>query len=128
MNTKLLMISSAAVMSVSGIVLSFMPQEVLLYFGADHSTIHPLKLQLIGALYFSFAMMNWMAKANLIGGIYGRPLAIGNVTHFVMGALTLSKYYISSHTDVILVPCIVYVVFGIWFAVVSFTHPLKKES
>lgn len=128
MNTKLLMIFSAAFMGVVGIVFSFMPQEVIAYFGSNTITINPLILQLMGALYFSFAMINWTAKANLIGGIYSRPVAIGNLTHFTIGALALSKAYISSHSSVILIPSLIYVIFAILFGVVFFTHPIKRES
>ncbi|MEO7992188.1 MAG: hypothetical protein ABI663_21735 [Chryseolinea sp.] len=128
MNTKLVMIASAVVMGGIGVVFSFMPHEVLAYFGSDATAINPLILQLMGALYFSFAMINWTAKANLIGGIYGRPVAIGNLTHFTIGALALSKAYISSHSFVILVPSLIYVIFAILFGVVFFTHPVKKES
>jgi hypothetical protein len=34
-------------------------------------------------------MLNWMARANRIGGIYSRPVAMGNFLHFTMGALVL---------------------------------------
>lgn len=128
MNTKLVMIASAVVMGAIGIVLSFMPHEVLQYAGSEPTSIHPLILQLMGALYFSFAMINWAAKANLIGGIYGRPVAIGNLTHFIIGALALSKAYIASRMNVILVPCIFYVIFAVLFGIIFFTHPVKNES
>lgn len=128
MNTKPVMIASAMAMGVVGVVLSFMPQEVLQYVGSDSTSIHPIILQLMGALYFSFAMINWTAKANLIGGIYGRPIAIGNFTHFMVGALALIKTYMTSRTNVVLVPSIVYAVFAILFGIIFFTHPLKKEA
>src|SRR6187551_3157567 len=91
MNTKLVMTASAIVMGLAGILFSFMPQEVLSYVSSDPSLINSVIIQLIGALYFSFAMVNWTAKANLIGGIYNRPVAIGNLTHFIIGALALIK-------------------------------------
>jgi hypothetical protein len=30
-----------------------------------------------------------MAKGATLGGIYGRPIVIGNLVHFTMGALVL---------------------------------------
>ena len=74
MNTKLLMISSALLMAAGSVLLQFIPHEILNYFGADSSGINPLFVQIAGALYLGFAMMNWMAKTVLIGGIYARPL------------------------------------------------------
>src|SRR5688500_19534319 len=87
MNTKLLMIVSAIILGLTGLILSFFPQEVSTYFGFNQSP--PILLQVLGALYFGFAMINWTGKAHLIGGIYSRPVAIGNFTHFIIGALAL---------------------------------------
>jgi hypothetical protein len=129
MNTKILMIVSALVMGFVGIGLSFMPHEILNYFHADDvSMIDTLFLQILGALYFAFAMVNWTAKANLIGGIYARPIAIGNLTHFVIGALALVKEYFSNQQPNVLIPAIIYVVFAILFSIIFFTHPVKSKE
>jgi hypothetical protein len=84
-------------------------------------------LQLLGALYFGFAMVNWTAKANLIGGIYARPIAIGNLTHFVVGMFAVIKAYSVSHEKVLLIAGIIYLIFAACFSFVFFTHPVKKE-
>ena len=128
MNTKLLMTISALTMGVAGIVLSFLPHELLNYLGSTTGTIlNSLILQILGALYFAFAMVNWTAKANLIGGIYSRAIAIGNLTHFTIGALALSKGYFLDHETVILTLSAIYTVFAILFAIVFFKHPVKDK-
>ena len=48
-------------------------------------------VQLAGALYVGFAMVNWMAKGNLLGGIYNRAVAMGNFADFGIGAIVLVK-------------------------------------
>jgi len=129
MNTKLLMISSALIMGVVGIFLEFVPHEVLNYFGSQSTGINPLLMQLTGALYLGFAMMNWMAKTVLIGGIYARPLAIGNFVHFLVGALALLKYgFSSSITVTIWILAIIYSLLAILFGIVFWTHPLKTVN
>jgi Na+-driven multidrug efflux pump len=129
MNTKLLMTTSALVMGIAGIALTFAPDDILGLFNPhDQSVLDKLVLQIIGALYFAFAMVNWTARANLIGGIYGRPIAIGNFTHFVVGALALMKGYASVDINIILLPAIFYVAFAVLFGIVFFTHPMKSES
>lgn len=116
-------------MGVTGIVLSFLPQEILHYLNPANGTVlDALVLQILGATYFGFAMINWTARANLIGGIYGRPLAIGNLTHFTIGALALAKRYFSSHELTILPLSIGYGVFAILFAIVFFRHPIKDKN
>ena len=126
MNTKLLMTVSALVMGITGIILSFSPHEVLHHFNATTTASDPLILQILGALYFAFAMVNWTAKANLIGGIYARPIAIGNLTHFIVGSLALIKNYFSQHDVTILMFASIYVVFAVLFSIVFFRHPVKS--
>jgi hypothetical protein len=119
---------SAILMGVIGIACSFLPQEILQYFSRGSTTdLDPLIIQILGALYFASAMINWTAKANLIGGIYARPIAIGNFTHFAVGALALGKGYLNSHHHVILVPALMYGIFAVVFGIILFSHPIKSN-
>jgi hypothetical protein len=128
MNTKLLMTLSALIMGLIGIILSFFPHEIVNYINSSVALLDALVLQILGASYFGFAMVNWTAKANLIGGIYSRPIAIGNFSHFVIGALALIKGYSSSHEIIVLITALVYGIFGVLFSIVFFTHPIKAAE
>ncbi len=129
MNTKLLMTASAIAMGIVGILLSFMPHEILNYLNqAATAGMDAVVLQVLGALYFAFAMVNWTAKANLIGGIYARPIAIGNLTHFTVAAFALIKHYTVSPTTLLLVITIAYVVGALLFAFVFFSHPVRDNT
>ena len=115
-------------MGLTGVVLSFIPQEIQVYFGQPGSTIlSTIVLQVMGALYFAFAMVNWTARANVIGGIYGRPIAIGNLCHFMMAALALAKAFFRTQQTVLLLPAILYIIFAMAFAWIFFTHPVKEQ-
>jgi len=128
MNTKLLMAASSVFMGLIGIALSFMPSEFLEIFGQMPNETLTLILQLTGALYFGFAMTNWMAKNVLIGGIYSRPLSIGNFSHFFIAGLALIKTFFNSNTTstYIIGLTIIYVLFAILFGYILFTHPIKN--
>ena len=116
-------------MAICGLLLQFFPHEILNYFNPDSSGIVPLLMQIIGALYLGFAMMDWMAKAVLIGGIYARPLAMGNFVHFMVGALALLKFAFSApNLWAVWVAMIIYAIFAILFGIVLFTHPLKTND
>ena len=91
MNTKLIMTTSAALLAVAGISLSFFPNEISNYIGLGVTKTPQLVIQALGALYFGFAMLNWMAKGSLIGGIYAKPLVVANLSHFMIGGLSLIK-------------------------------------
>lgn len=122
--TRLLMASSAAFLCLLGLGATFLPAELLAYAGAPAPGIAPLVVQLFGALSFGGAMVNWMGRTNLIGGIYSRPVSVGNALHFTMGALALLKG-ISAGTlplpVVALFAC--YAFFSVSFCLVLFRHP-----
>ena len=123
------MISSAGFMAGIGILLEFVPHEILNYFEVSSAGAAPLFVQLTGALYLGFAMMNWMAKAVLIGGIYARPLAVGNFSHFLIGALALLKYaYTAPNLWLVWALAAIYSLLAILFGFVFFTHPLKTNN
>jgi hypothetical protein len=129
MNTKLIMTLSALFMLVMGLIFSFLPQEISRYIGSTASThLDVIIFQILSAMYLAFAMVNWTAKANLIGGIYSRPIAIGNLVHFAIGALALIKADAWRHDRMILAFAVLYILFAIGFGIVFFTHPVKTEK
>jgi Na+-driven multidrug efflux pump len=128
MNTKYVMIAAACMTGIIGALLLFLPEEIANFFHLPEMTAGSLLfIQVTGALYFGFAILNWLAKANLIGGIYSRPVAAGNFVHFIIGGLSLGKGYMSTGEPVILVAAAIYSVFAILFGYVIFTHPGKTQ-
>ncbi len=128
MNTKLLMSLSASFMAGLGVVASFMPQELAAHFGTPRDSHVVLVIQIGGALYLGFAILNWMAKAVLIGGIYSRPVAIGNFLHFSVAAIILLKALASGfRATEIIVGALLYLFFALWFGLVLFTHPTATK-
>ena len=124
MNTKLLMIVSAAVLAALGLLASFVPREILIVFGSRAEVLEILLVQVTGALYLGFAMLNWMARGNLIGGIYGRPVAFGNFMHFTVVELALLKAVIAGpRPPVVVVGAAMYGAFCVGFGWVLFTPP-----
>lgn len=130
MNTNILMISSCIFLSVLGITFTFIPEEIISSLSVTPNPISTLSLQLLGALYLGFAMLNWMAKGSLIGGIYNRPIAIGNFMHFAVGALALIKIItkIHSHSEMVISLTVAYFVFAILFGYVFRTNPSRIEK
>ena len=91
MNTRLLMAGSALVMAVFGVAASFGPEELLTAAGVGATEPLKLLVQVMGALYLGFAMLNWMSKDAVIGGIYARPTSMANFLHFFAGGMALLK-------------------------------------
>ena len=130
MNTKSLMTASSIVMGGVGFISSFLPNEILIALGQIPTDTLILIVQITGALYFGFAIMNWMAKSVLIGGIYAKPLSIGNFCHFGIAALALLKATINNNitSKYIWVLAIVYFLFAIAFGIVFFRSPKQKTT
>jgi len=129
MKTRIVMTASAVALAIFGIACTFAPQELLAFIGAAPTGILPAVIQILSALLLGFAFANWMAKDSLIGGIYNRALAIGNLVHFTIGAITLAKLALSGNTSMfVVVPAVVYVAFAIAFASIVFGSPVKAPA
>lgn len=124
------MIASSVFMALIGIVLIFGPDETLETLGQAPNTTLNLILQLTGALYFGFAMINWMAKTVLIGGIYAKPLSVGNFSHFLIAGLALIKVSMngSMANTYIYILTAFYAMFAILFGYVFITNPKLKQT
>lgn len=115
------MIASALVLGLAGVAASFAPAELLIAWGAPATEQTVLLVQLLGAFYFAFAFLNWTAKGVMIGGIYARPVSLGNFLHFALGALALAKQEFFHHLGVpVVVALVVYAVFAILFGALVF--------
>ncbi len=127
MKTKIVMITSAFFLGASGTILTFLPNEISSSINIAADPISTLSFQLLGALYLGFAMINWMTKDAVIGGIYNKPIAVGNFMHFAVGALALIKVVskIQIHLEIVISLTVVYVIFAILFGYLFRTSPIK---
>ena len=91
MNSRLLMSVTAALLAAGGLACSFAPQELLALVGAPAPPGLVLGVQALGAAWLGFALLDWNARGAPFGGIYGRPVALGNFLHFAVIALALAK-------------------------------------
>lgn len=129
MNTRLLMVSSAAFLAVTGLAASFLPQEILRHVGSPAKALEVLIVQAAGAAYMGFAILNWTARENLIGGIYSRPVALGNFLHFAVVAIAVIKVLVGGESSIETVAgAVAYSGFAIAYGVVLFTHPARKSD
>ena len=121
------MISSAVFLALAGVATAFFPDRVLATHGTAPDNATLLLIQMMGALYLGFAMLNWSARGVLIGGIYARPIALGNFLHFGMVAILLAKA--AAHFGVLqlAISAAVFAVFAISFGIVLFRPPVPRR-
>ena len=123
--SKVLMTISALFLGIIGICLSFLPKEIINYLNINSNVITILLFQLLGALYLGFGILNWMLKGSRIGGIYNRPVLMGNLMHFLVGAIALIKIVtsIQAYSEIIIFLMIVYSTLSISFAILFKSNP-----
>ena len=124
------MIISAIFLAVNGFGFTFFPNEISVLLINDDNHIFILILQILGALYLGFSILNWMSKTNLIGGIYSKPLLIGNLLHFFTASMALIKltFKVETNLQLIFSYTIIYSLFTLFFGYVFFTNPSLKQT
>ena len=100
----------------------FFPNEISLLLNNDDNHIFILILQILGALYLGFSYINWMSKNSLIGGIYNKPLLIGNTLHFLTASMAMIKliFKFENNLKLIMPHTIIYFLFTLFFGYVFF--------
>jgi hypothetical protein len=118
-NSRILLLSSALFMAALGLIATFAPEKFL---GPGTIGFMPtLVAQVAGALYLGFAILNWMAKDNAIGGIYSRPVALGNLLHFFAVAMALLHLVSAGNNQgILLTVTLIYVFFAGGFGLLVF--------
>ncbi|MFZ2285312.1 MAG: hypothetical protein WAV86_15705 [Lutibacter sp.] len=130
MNTKKIMMSSAIFLGVFGITLTFIPDLMLNYLDIIPNKFSILFTQTLGALYFAFGLLNWMSKGSIIGGIYNRPIAISNFSHFFIVGIAFLKELLFNFNSLVVVWIfgIFYAVYGLLFGLILFYNPVNSAK
>ncbi len=120
------MTSSAVFLGIMGLGFTFLPDEIANYLSGLSNQSSILFLQILGSLYLAFSILNWMTRNNPIGGIYGRPLVIGNLVHFVVSSLALIKT-VGQYTEmgfwILIFLTVMYSLFSVAFGYLLMNNP-----
>jgi hypothetical protein len=82
---------SAGVLLLCGVALLFAPDVVLPALIPPFPPAAAWLGQLLGAAWLGLAALNWLQRRAVLGGIYGRPVVIANLTVFFVSALSLIR-------------------------------------
>jgi hypothetical protein len=120
-HTRVVLGAGGITMATAGLLLQFTPLESLARLGIEaRDTLVP---QLFGGLLIGFAMLNWMSRGVRIGGIYARPLAVGNFAHFFIGTVSLLSNQAAMRGPAGATVTLVYAMFALAFGYILFTRP-----
>lgn len=82
----IILTTSALVLGALGLLLLFAPGETSEALGWGPGTVAPA---LAASGLLAIAVLDWMGRGAVYGGIYGRPLVLANLTLALTGGLTL---------------------------------------
>jgi hypothetical protein len=120
---------SAIVLFIAGGAALFAADEATRLLDPAPSRAMPLMVQLAGSGLLGFAALDWMSRGNRIGGIYARPIGIGNLLLFLTAALSLGKPAIfGGLPPAVAVIAAVFALLAVSFAWLVFVHDPLAEA
>jgi hypothetical protein len=123
------MTCAAIVSGLAGMACLFLPTEIVHLYDPAAGEAGGLVVQLLGAGFMGFAVLDWVSRQAPLGGIYGRPVVITNHTHFGIGSLLLVRAAIGQPENVVIwVTLAAYALFAIAFSIILFGPPPGKDS
>lgn len=124
--SKIVLISSAVLNAIIGILITFAPQETGQFIGTTEMNNADLALmQILGSALVGIAIINFMSRGATVGGIYGKPIQLGNLVFHLATGLGLLKYVFSSESWIIFgIPALLYLILTAGFIKLNFTSPV----
>jgi hypothetical protein len=89
--SSLLSRTSATLLVVGGVALLFASDLLLPALVPGFPTAAAWLGQLLGAAWLGVAVLNWLQRAAVLGGIYGRPVVFANFVLYLVSALSLLR-------------------------------------
>ena len=83
--------TSAAVLLFGGTALLFAPDALLPALVPSFPPGATWLGQLLGAAWLGIAALNWLQRSVVLGGIYGRPVVLANLSLYFISALSLLR-------------------------------------
>lgn len=126
MPTRWMLQFTALFLAALGLLATFLPQEIARYLGLDGPAA-ALLVQAAGGLYLGFAILDWSVRDMAIGGIYNRPVLLGNLLHFTTVGLALFRSTLDGNrTPIFLVLTAIYLLLAAWFGSLLFRAPAPR--
>ena len=126
---RLILTLSSILLFIAGLAALFAPDELSLLLDPAAPRAMAMVIQLLGGSLVGFALLNWMSRRNRIGGIYARPLGLGNLMLFATAALTLGRAASRGHLPSALVGAgAVAGILALSFAWLVFVHDPVSEG
>lgn len=108
-----LLVAAGTVYGATGLAFTFAPAELLAALQAPALAIFVWLAQLLGAAILALAVLNYVHRYSVVGGILGRPILFANLVFLSVSFFATLNSWRRDGGSVYLTACIV---FGILFA------------
>jgi hypothetical protein len=121
---------SAGYNALLGLLTSFLPEELLLALNVPANPLSILLIQILGAFFIGFAMINYLSKRSLIGGIYNKAIIMGNIAYHCIAAMVFIKFVLSDNLygEVVILFTAMYLILGAGFLRLNFVMPKAQKA
>lgn len=120
---------SAGYNALLGLLTSFLPEEILIALNVPANPISIVLIQILGAFFIGFAMINYLAKSSPIGGIYNKAILMGNIAYHCIATIVFIKFVLSDnlYAEVVIVLTAMYLILGAGFLRLNFVMPKAQK-
>jgi hypothetical protein len=124
--SKTTLISSALINGILGILITFLPQETGQFIGTTEMNSADLALmQVLGSALIGIAIINFMSRGLTVGGIYGKPIQLGNLIFHLASGLGLLKFVFNTESWLLFgIPALLYLLLTSGFIKLNFSSPV----
>jgi hypothetical protein len=120
--------ASAGVLLVGGLALLFASDVILPRLIPGFPAGGVWLGQLLAAAWLAVALLNWLSRATLLGGIYGRPVVLTNAALYFIATMVLFKIVVRGNAPaalwLILVPAALFAGIYGWLL---FRGPFERD-
>jgi hypothetical protein len=128
---RTLMIISGVIHIAAGVLFIFIPEELFIWSDGKPGEIEILAVSLFGTSLFGFGIINYTGRNAIYGGIYGKPIILGNFIFHTVAAVHLLKFTMSSDSASLIFSAItgaLYLLFAAGFIRLNFFPPVLKTQ
>lgn len=124
--SRAILIGSGVLLAAYGLSCLFLPDILAEALGQPADASDALELSAAGPL--GFAAVNWAGRGAIYGGIYGRPIVLGNFLHGGILTLVLLGSQIQMSTAVGWALTAVFLCYWAGFTVLMFRPPWGRQD
>lgn len=128
MSSRTILTITSLLLFVAGGAAVFAADEVAGLMDLEVSFETRIFAEFAGIGMLALAIQNWMSRGRPIGGVYARPLGLGNLLFFSTSALTLGRYLSAGMLPLeVIAVCGVFALLALAFAwLVFFSRPAAE--